>query len=108
MRLIKALLLAAVLIGAIGAAFWHFWLAGQVSFARNATAYGAKSVCSCLHVSGLPLDECKAGFTQDVSMVKFAQERVDGREGVTASVLGGLVSATARHEPGLGCTLVER
>jgi hypothetical protein len=106
MRVIKALGLAVVILAALGAAFWHFWLSDQVSYARLATAYGAKSVCSCLHISRLPLDECKAGFTDDVSLVKFSQSRLDGRESVTASVLGGVVSATARHEPGLGCTLV--
>ena len=103
MKFVKALLVVVVVLGVIGGLGWQFWLKGQVDYAKVATAYGAKMVCSCLHVGERPMESCKHDFTSDVSAVSFSDA-----DGITrADVLGGLVSAEAKFEPGLGCTLVK-
>ena len=102
MKHVKVILALLAALGVLGALLWRFALAEQVEFARVATAYGAKKVCSCLHVAGRDLKSCAVDFTEDVGMVSFA----DTGEGASASVLGGRIEATARHTPGQGCALV--
>jgi hypothetical protein len=103
MKVVKVLLITfAVMLVLIGVG-WQVWLKDQVAFARVATAYGAKQVCSCLHVAERPMDSCMDDFTTDISAVSI----VDDGAVTRASVLGGLVDAKARFEPGLGCTLVK-
>ena len=92
---------AGALVTLAGVAAWQLWLGEQVAFAKVATAYGAKKVCSCLYVGGRDMALCEADFTEDVSLVSF---EADG-SGVTASVLGGLVSERAVHHDGQGCRL---
>jgi len=102
MSVVKVILaITALLIAAIGAAYL-FWLRPQLEFAQIGTAYGAKKMCSCLHVAELTLDQCKADFTEDISMVTFIPEEA----AVTVEVLGGRVSNRAIYRPGLGCALV--
>ena len=101
MKYVKALLAAAALVLVAGGLGWQFWLKGQVAYAEVATAYGAKMVCSCLHVAGREMDSCRHDFTTDVSAVSFS----DKDDVTRASVLGGLVKSEAKFEPGLGCTL---
>ena len=103
MKLVKALVIIALVLGIGFGLFWQFWLKDQVAFAKVATAYGAKQVCSCLHVANRDMASCETDFTVDVSAISFA----DANNTTTASVLSGLVSAKARYEPGLGCTLVK-
>ncbi|GLQ22641.1 hypothetical protein GCM10007853_05150 [Algimonas ampicilliniresistens] len=91
----------ALLFAAVGAAY-QFWLKPQIEFAQIGTAYGAKKMCSCLNVSELSLDQCKADFTEDISMVTF----IPDKNAVTVEVLGGRISNRAIYRPGLGCTLV--
>ena len=102
MNLVKALLVIVAVLAAIGAAVWQFWLKDQVAYAEVATAYGAKMVCSCLHVAERDMASCRNDFTSDFDAVKFSD---DGRV-TRASVLGGPVKSDAAFEPGLGCTLV--
>jgi hypothetical protein len=74
----------------------------DVAYARIATGYAAKQTCSCLHVSGRPLESCLAEFPAD------AREQISVRaegEQVTASVLLGAISARAEYQPDFGCTL---
>ncbi len=116
MKLVKAILIIVLVLAVLGAAVWQFWLKGQVSFAVNATAYGAKQVCSCLYVAERAFESCQGDFTADTSLVSFEiietvettpDQATLRSQSVKASVLGGLVSNTARFEPGLGCALVE-
>ena len=102
MKLVKALLVVMAITVALGGLVWHFWLKGQVEFAEVSTAYGAKMVCSCLHVAERGLESCKTDFTSDVSAVTFT----DDGQVTRASMLGGFVKSEARFDPGLGCTLV--
>ncbi|MDJ0921638.1 MAG: hypothetical protein QNI84_10955 [Henriciella sp.] len=116
MKLVKGLLILLAILAVMALGAWQFWLKGQVEFAKVATAYGAKMVCSCQFVAERELDSCLGDFTNDVSQVSFtvsSGELLDdgtarAENTVTASVLGGLIQNQARFEPGLGCTLVER
>ena len=103
MKRVKALLVAGGLLIVAGGIGWRVWLKDQVEYAQVATAYGAKMVCSCLHVAERPMESCMTDFTVDVSQVRFS----DNGRMTHASVLGGLVSSKAKYEPGLGCTLVK-
>ncbi|MEQ3649281.1 hypothetical protein [Hyphomonas sp.] len=101
MKLVKALLVVMAVTVVLGGLVWQFWLKRQVAFAEVSTAYGAKMVCSCLHIAERELESCKKDFTADVSAVTFTD---DGHV-TRASVLGGLVKSEARFDPALGCTL---
>lgn len=103
MKRVKVLLITLAVMLVLIVAGWQVWLKDQVAYAKVATAYGAKQVCSCLHVAGRPMDSCMDDFTTDISAVSIADDGAITR----ASVLGGLVGARARFEPGLGCTLVK-
>ena len=114
MKPVKAILIALGVLAVSGGALWQFWLKGQVAYAKVATAYGAKMVCSCLYVAERQMESCKDDFTADVSAVTFtaietpvttANQASMMRQSARASVLGGLVANTAVIEPGLGCTL---
>ncbi|MBA3069410.1 MAG: hypothetical protein FP825_13140 [Hyphomonas sp.] len=105
MKIVKAIGIAALGLAVIGGLVWQFWLKGQVDYARIATAYGAKMVCSCRFVAARPMESCLTDFTTDISMVSFEETET----AIRASVLGGLVSSEARNTgPGTGCTLVEK
>ncbi|MBU1287167.1 MAG: hypothetical protein KJ871_05515 [Alphaproteobacteria bacterium] len=103
MKLVKVLLITLAVLLVIAGLGWQFWLKEQVAFAKVATAYGAKQVCSCLHVGERPMASCMDDFTVDISAVTVTD---DGAV-TTASVLGGVVKSEASYSPGLGCTLVK-
>lgn len=103
MKRVKVLLITLAVLLVIAGLGWQFWLKEQVAFAKVASAYGAKQVCSCLHVGERPMESCMDDFTVDISAVSISD---DGAT-TTASVLGGLVKAEASFTPGLGCTLVK-
>lgn len=102
MKLVKILLVVVGLLAVSGALLWQIWLKEQVAYAKVATAYGAKMVCSCRFVAGREMDSCMQDFTVDISAVTVSEDE----DRITASVLGGVVKSTAAFEDGLGCTLV--
>jgi hypothetical protein len=104
MKLVKVLLITLAVVLVIAGLGWQFWLKDQVAYAKIATAYGAKQVCSCLHVGERPMGSCMDDFTVDISAVTVTD---DGAV-TTASVLGGLVKSEASYTPALGCTLVKQ
>ena len=85
------------------AAIWYVWIGPQVAYAKVATAYGAKKVCSCLYLTNRSEASCLTDFTEDVSAVNFEITP----KAVSAHVLGGLVSETAQYVEGQGCRLVQ-
>jgi len=105
MKFVKVILVVLTVIAVIGAVFWQAWLKDQVAYARIATAYGAKSACSCRFVAGREMASCRGDFTQDLSMFTFADTDTDAGRGVRVSLLSGLVSAHATYTPRQGCTL---
>ncbi len=94
--------IAVVLAGAIGVFAWR--MRDDVAYAKIATGYAAKQTCSCLHVSGRPIDSCVAEFPEEARRAITLTEDADT---VRASVLFGAVSATARYEEGYGCALID-
>lgn len=76
----------------------------DVAYARIATGYAAKQTCSCLNVSGRPLDSCIAEFPAEAR--EQISVSVEGND-VRASVLVGLISARATYEPEFGCAIVD-
>mgnify|MGYP001191662659 FL=1 len=74
------------------------------TYARMATGYAAKETCSCLHVSGRPLESCLAEFPQEAR--RNVTVTPTGNR-VRASVLFGAVSANAEYEDGYGCRLLD-
>src|SRR5262245_53105238 len=74
-----------------------------LELARLGAGYGAKQTCSCHFVSGRPIESCRRDLDP------LAQRLVSFQLGdaeVTASTLG-IAAATAKHEPGFGCVLVD-
>ena len=101
MKLVKVFGVVAVVL-AIGAGVgWQVWLKDQVAYARVATAYGAKMVCSCRFVAGREMDSCMRDFTVDISAVKVSEDE----DTITTSVLGGAIKSRAVFQDGLGCAL---
>jgi hypothetical protein len=74
-----------------------------VTYARVATAYAAKQLCSCLHVSGRTMDSCMAEFPQDargqISVTSTGNT-------VHAGVVFNAISADAVYEEEYGCRLL--
>lgn len=104
MKLVKAAVVIVIMLGVAALLAWQFLIKDQIDLARVATPYGAKMVCSCRFVAERPMESCLVDFTEDVSAVSFHEEN----NAIRATVLGGVVSATAVHEAGLGCTLVDQ
>ena len=90
------LLIAAAAAGAV------VWGPRGLSLMRIGAGYGAKQVCSCVFVSGRPLEACRQDLLPLARRIVFT-DAADGQ--VTASALG-VVRATARFEEGFGCALV--
>ena len=109
MKFVKTAFIILAVLAVIGAGTWQFFLKEQVGFGKIATAYAAKQICSCRFVSERKLESCKTDFTQDIGALAISETHIDatGRadQSVSASALGGLISATAAYEPGLGCVL---
>lgn len=101
MNLVKVILILSAVLAVVAAAVWQFWLKEQAHFARVATAYTAKQVCSCRFVAQRPLASCLTDFTDDISQLTITE---DGERIISKAPLG-LATNQARFEPGLGCTL---
>lgn len=104
MKLVKAAVVIVIMLGVAALLAWQFIIKDQIDLARVATPYGAKMVCSCRFVAERPMESCLADFTEDVSAVSFAEKH----NSIRATVLGGVVSATAVYEDDLGCTLIDQ
>ena len=96
---IGGLIFAAIVLSSV---VWS--MRDDVAYAQIATGYAAKQTCSCLHISGRPIDSCVAEFPEEARRAITLTE--DG-DTVRASVLFGAVSATARYEEGYGCALID-
>lgn len=94
----RAVLVAALILG--GAA-WYYSTEIK-GYSAAATAYGARTACSCRHIGGREMASCKQDLLPGMSMV-FLSENADERS-VTARV--PLIAAnTARFRDGFGCVL---
>ncbi len=74
-----------------------------LTYAHVATAYAAKQLCSCLHVSRRTMGSCMAEFPQD-ARAQFSV--TSSGDTVHASVMFNAISADAAYEQDYGCRLL--
>ncbi len=103
MKPVKVLIALAVA-GLIVLSLWQFSVRGQVAYARLATAYAAKQICSCRFIGKRPMQSCMGDFTADISALKINET---GQE-IIAKAPFGMARARARYTPVLGCAVVPR
>lgn len=93
-------LLAALLI-LIGGLAW-FYGEAIAGFTQAGTAYAAKGACSCRHIGGRELDQCRDDLLPGMEAIWLSEDEAE--QSVTASV--PLVeSTTATYREGYGCVL---
>lgn len=102
MKAVKVILTIVALLLVAGGVAYQVWLKPQLVYADVAANYAAKKFCSCLFVAELTVDQCKADFSEDVSMATF----IPDADGASVEILGGRISARAQYRDGLGCTLM--
>ncbi len=74
-----------------------------VRYAYVGSSYNAKTVCSCMFVSGRELESIK---TEDLYAVPFATIKVDKEKQTVSTNIYGFAKVKAIYRKGLGCTLV--
>lgn len=85
---------------AVAALAW-FW--GPLrSYAVTGAAVGARVACSCRHVEGRALADCRSDFEPGMELVRLSED--EQARSVTAS-FPLLASQTATFRPGEGCLL---
>ena len=72
-------------------------------YASIGAAYNAKTVCSCVYVSGRNLESVKA---EDLYAIPFGEQTLNKTAQTATATIFGLVSKTALYRPKLGCTLL--
>jgi len=93
---------ALLVIAAAGAGAWWYWGDDMRGQAQAATAFGAKTACSCRYVAGRELGSCEQDFVPGMEAVFLLDD--EGDQAVTAYV--PLVSSnSARYREGFGCML---
>ena len=89
-----------LLIVALGVAFTINF---AIKYAYIGSSYDAKTVCSCMFVSGRELDNIKS---EDLYAVPFANIVVDKEKQTVTADIYGFAETKAIYRKGLGCTLV--
>ena len=89
-----------LLIVALGVAFTINF---AIKYAYIGSSYDAKTVCSCMFVSGRELDNIKS---EDLHAVPFANIIVDKEKQTVTADIYGFAETKAIYRKGLGCTLV--
>ncbi len=74
-----------------------------IQYAYIGSSYNAKTVCSCMFVSGRELDNIKS---EDLYAVPFANIMVDKEKQTVTANIYGFAETKAIYRKGLGCTLV--
>lgn len=93
--------LLALLVLIAGSAFWYF-REPITGYAQAGTGYAAKTTCSCRHIGGRDLGQCKDDLLPGMAAIWLSENAAE--QSVTASV--PLVeSTTATYREGYGCVL---
>ena len=92
---------AAVLVIA-GAAAWRFLHVGDLVLIG--TGYSARQTCACLFVSHRSAESCRSDL--DPLARRLISVEI-GAQQVTARSIAGLARATARYQPGFGCSVTD-
>jgi hypothetical protein len=101
----RSLVILGVIVGVLllaGAASWRYLRLSEL--VQIGAGYSARQTCACLFVSRRSADSCRAeldGLAQRLISVEI------GAQQVTARSIGGLARATARHDKGFGCALID-
>lgn len=96
--LFKLLVALAVIVGGVA------WFYGEAiaGYSQAGTGYAAKNACSCRHIGGRELSQCKDDLLPGMGAIWLSEDEAEGS--VTASV--PLVhSETATYRAGFGCVL---
>ena len=104
MKYVKVIGVVLLVLAVLAGIFWQVWGKGMKAQADIGAAFAAKHVCSCLHVAERSMESCANDFV-DPNIRNFAFE--DDGKTTTANAPYGLATASARHEPGLGCAPIE-
>ena len=104
MKYVKILAIILVVLAALAGIAWQVWGKDMKAQANIGTAFAAKHFCSCLHIAEHSKEYCQNDFV-DPTIRDFTFEDDGTTSKATAPY--GLATASARHEPGLGCALVE-
>lgn len=72
-------------------------------YALIGAGYNAKTVCSCVYVSGRSLSSVEA---EDLYAIPFGTRSIDAVAKTATATIFGIASKTAIYRPKLGCTLV--
>lgn len=96
----KKLIVSSLIILAVGLGYgFNFGL----EYANIAASYAAKTVCSCIFVSGRTFESVKS---EDLYAVPMAEVQVDKTKQEVIAKVYHLAEAKAIYRKGLGCTLV--
>ena len=85
----------------LGLARWY-WAEPIEGYGTAATAYAAKTACSCRHIGGRSLDSCTGDLLPGMGMLMIGEDA----NRVSASV-PFIAEATAEYHDGQGCRFVE-
>lgn len=85
----------------VGGLYWYF-REPITGYAQVSTGYAAKTACSCRHVGGRDLGQCKDDLLPSMALLWMSED--EGEKSVTASV-PLLESTTATWREGYGCVL---
>ncbi|MFN8348525.1 MAG: serine hydrolase [Spirosomataceae bacterium] len=72
-------------------------------YALIGAGYNAKTVCSCVYVSGRSLESVVA---EDLYGIPYGTQTIDTVAKTATATIFGIASKTAMYRPGLGCTIL--
>ena len=93
---------ALLVLAALGLARWY-WADPIEGYGAAATAYAAKTACSCRHIGGRSLDSCTDDLLPGMGLLMIGEE---GTNRVSASV-PFVAETTVQYREGQGCRFVE-
>ena len=81
-----------------------WWLLGDGAraYGQAGTGYAAKNACTCRHISGRELSDCREDFVAGMGLIMLSED--DEERSVTAS-LPLIADNTAYYREGFGCVL---
>lgn len=97
----RATRIAAAALIVLAALLVWFWPTID-GYAQTGAAYGARIGCSCRHVAGRPIDQCRADFEDGMGLVMLSE---DAEQKTVTARFPLIASQTAQFRPGEGCVL---
>lgn len=91
-----------VAIALIGLAVYFVWGETIGKFTETGASYGARVACSCVHVGGRELEDCRKDFESGMELAMLSED--PEAKSVTVT-LPPFASQTATYREGYGCVL---